>query len=216
MPHHNTPQHRHTSFSSVLEALDAAARSSWVGLGDSLTSGWMVDQGFYDRFIALLKRRFPRASIVSRNAGIPGNTAADGLARLDDVLMNRPDVVTIQFGLNDLSWSVSETDFEQTISTIAKTVLSHNALPVLLTSCPLNWAEGDETATRFYDRIRKVGDALDIPCISLDRFWKASAGPPSDWSGLVHADNVHPTDKGHALMAEGILEHLLRHSKRLL
>ncbi len=180
-----------------------------AGLGDSLTYGWMVERGFFDRFIARLERTFPARRFASSNAGIPGDTAAGGRGRLGAVLDTAPDIVTVQFGLNDMSQGVSPTAFGDTLEAIARQLTAAAVLPVLVTSCPLKWAEGACVAEAFYDRIRAVAARLDIPCASLDRYWRETAGPPGRWDGLVQGDNVHPTDRGHRLMADGLFAALI-------
>jgi len=176
-----------------------------AGLGDSLTYGWMVSRGFFDRFIDMLKSEFPSCPITAINAGIPGDTALGGLSRLRELLDKKPAVVTVQFGLNDMYQGISKASFQATLDKIVKRLLSFSVIPILVTSCPLNWDEGQRLAETFYDAIRDTAKANDIPCVSLDRRWLESAGPPNKWSELVQCDNVHPTDAGHQLMADGLL-----------
>ena len=184
--------------------LDSDAPLRLLGLGDSLTYGWMVATGFYDRFVERVKRRFVQAAISSDNAGIPGDTAAGGLSRLPNILSRRPDMVTVQFGLNDMNRGVTADAFEQTITAIATALIDVGSLPVLVTSCPLSWPEGRKISQRFYDRIRNVADTLEVPVASLDEHWRRTAGEPSGWDGLMQGDDVHPTDEGHALMADAL------------
>jgi hypothetical protein len=103
---------------------------------------------------------------------------------------------------------VSSEAFELTIEAIVGSVLDVSAVPILVTSCPLNWPEGQKTATSFYDRVRRAAALVDVPCASLDEYWLTIAGPPSAWRGLVQSDDVHPTDEGHALMATGLFQYL--------
>ena len=78
-----------------------------VAFGDSITLGVRADGSLKEgeTWRAVLERRLNasgggRVEIV--NAGIGGNTTAGGLKRMDaDVLANRPDIVTILFGVND-------------------------------------------------------------------------------------------------------------------
>lgn len=71
-----------------------------VALGDSITYGQGIP--VEDNFISLLSRR-TRTLIV--NAGVPGDTTEDALARLDrDVLSLKPNIVIIFLGGNDFLW----------------------------------------------------------------------------------------------------------------
>lgn len=70
-------------------------------LGDSLTEGWRLrEQEAYPALVAreLAERGRP---IRVLNAGVSGNTVAQGLARLPRVLAQRPDVLVVALGIND-------------------------------------------------------------------------------------------------------------------
>ena len=72
----------------------------WVALGDSITQG-----GSYHQQVELfLLTRHPEQTITVINAGVSGDTAAGALTRLDwDVLAHQPSVVSLMFGMNDVS-----------------------------------------------------------------------------------------------------------------
>jgi acyl-CoA thioesterase-1 len=182
-----------------------------AGLGDSLTYGWVVTSGFFDRFIALLGERFPDARVTGANHGIPGDTAAGGLGRLGQVLDGDVDLLIIQFGLNDLFVGVSLPAFVASLEEIVERARGEGVIPVLATSCPVPGEIGGDAVARFYDGIRDCGERLDAAVADLERHWldevgDASHGPDGP---LYTADGVHPTDAGHALMAEGLLEAVL-------
>ena len=67
-------------------------------LGDSLTSGWRLPED--EAYPALVGARPRRAGPAVRvlNAGVSGDTAAQGLARLPAVLKHRPDVLVVALG----------------------------------------------------------------------------------------------------------------------
>lgn len=69
-----------------------------AALGDSITAGSALVHG-ETNWTELLAGRFS-AKVV--NAGIGGNTAGEGLARMErDALAASPDIVLIEFGMND-------------------------------------------------------------------------------------------------------------------
>lgn len=50
-----------------------------------------------------LKEHFPNTEFDIVNAGVGGNTSADGLARIEkDVINKKPDIAVVCFGLNDV------------------------------------------------------------------------------------------------------------------
>ncbi len=196
------------------ERLHSEAPLLIAGLGDSLTYGWMVDRGFFDRFVDKLEEAYPERDIRRINAGIPGDTADGGLLRLDKLLSQKPDLVIVEFGLNDMCCDITADEFQSTLETIARRVLKTDAFPLLVTSCPLPWAEGARMADAFYDRIRAAAKSTAVPSASLDLYWQRIKGPPTQWDDLLQSDKVHPTDRGHALMAQGLTELLLPKGSR--
>jgi lysophospholipase L1-like esterase len=175
-----------------------------AGLGDSLTYGWMVRRGFFDRFVDDLEQRFAGARIDRVNAGVPGDTARGGLRRIAPVLGRSPDLMVVQFALNDAYSLIDPDSFEETIELIARAAIDAGVVPVLATSCPLVVEAEQRMADRFYDRIRGVARALEVPLADLERSWLAVTGPVAQRDDLFLADGVHPTDEGHQLMADGL------------
>ena len=83
---------------------ERAGGSRIVCLGDSITYGFGVqaEEAYPYLLSNLLSREYPEHRPVVINAGINGQTAVQGLERLEeDVLRHRPDWVIIGFGLND-------------------------------------------------------------------------------------------------------------------
>ena len=178
-----------------------------AGLGDSLTQGWMVKKGFFARFCDRLSEKYPSAKIKRINAGIPGDTAAGGLYRLDRLISQSPDWVVVQFALNDCYSGVDVSEFEQNIESITRKLLGNEINPILATSCPVLDQSFLEAADLFYSAIAEVGDRLQVPVARLDEYWLQNQPPRPE--ALYQWDGVHPTDEGHALMAEGLLKQLL-------
>ncbi len=90
----------------------ALVAASWQGctrgegplvafLGDSLTSGWRL--GEEEAYPALVGRQLAQRGRPVRvlNAGRSGDTVAQGLARLRQVLRRRPDVLVVALGITD-------------------------------------------------------------------------------------------------------------------
>ncbi len=87
-----------------------------VCLGDSITSGYGLtrDQSWPARLEATLLTRDSHVAWRVVNAGVPGDTILQGLARLErDVLAHQPAVVFIAFGLNDAHLARRSTDVQR-------------------------------------------------------------------------------------------------------
>ncbi len=72
-----------------------------LAFGDSLTAGYMLDGG--DAFPAKLEAALRGAGYDARvaNAGVSGDTTADGLARIDWALADPYDYAIVELGAND-------------------------------------------------------------------------------------------------------------------
>jgi acyl-CoA thioesterase-1 len=189
----------------LIERLAAGERLVVAGLGDSLTYGWMVRRGFFDRFVDGLEGRFPSSSVERVNAGIPGDTARGGAARVERVIAQNPDLVTVQFGLNDVYMGVEMGAFEAALRAIVKAVIAGGAVPVLCTSCPVAYAADQAMADPAYAAIRRIAELSSLPLADLERHWLDHADPDAGIDDHYQEDGVHPTDPGHELMAGGLL-----------
>jgi acyl-CoA thioesterase I len=91
-----------------------AAAGPWVAFGDSLTEGVGATEG--NDYPALLGRKL---GISIRNLGKSGETASDGLSRLEGIAGIEPRVVLLCFGGND---SLNQQSREQTFLNLARMI----------------------------------------------------------------------------------------------
>jgi lysophospholipase L1-like esterase len=90
---------------------------------------------------------------------------------------------------------------------LARRILARDHGVAFLTSCPLAGAGYQESVAPFYDTIREAAAVLDLPVASLDRFWDARVVEGRAGSKALHqVDGIHPTDEGHAILAQGLFE----------
>jgi acyl-CoA thioesterase-1 len=92
-----------------------------LALGDSLTAGYglLPDQSFAARLQARLRHDRPGAEVL--NAGISGDTTADGLRRLPRVLARldrKPDLAIVELGANDLLRGIAPPQTEANLDAI--------------------------------------------------------------------------------------------------
>jgi len=193
----------HEALPTALKRLQSGNRFVLAGLGDSLTKGWMVSRGFFDRFVDGLEGTFEKAEIERINDGVPGSTAAEGLRRLGHLLQSNPELVLVQFGLNDCFSGVPIKDFLDAYGQMMNTILQEGRVPLLLTSCPVQDSEFDEAVLEFYSGILKLGRMSGVPVADLATFWREHEREYKD--ALYQFDGFHPTDSGHDLMARGLL-----------
>jgi acyl-CoA thioesterase I len=102
-----------------------------LALGDSLTAGLGLDptQAFPAKLEAALKSR--GHDVVVLNAGVSGDTAAQGAARLDWALTDDVDAVLVELGANDALRGLPPEQAKQALDRLLAT-LQLRKLPVLL------------------------------------------------------------------------------------
>ena len=196
----------------IRERLDAGERLTVCGLGDSLTFGWMAERGFFDRFCRLLGDHFPACMIQVHNEGVPGDTARGGGQRLPAILEQPPDLLVVQFGLNDFFGGISVDDFREDLTRMVRMACAADSAVMLATSSPLAAASAHVAVQGHYAVIRNLGHHLGVAVAVLERHWESWVRTHPPDGPLWLPDGVHPTDLGHQIMAEGLLDTFLRES----
>jgi lysophospholipase L1-like esterase len=178
-----------------------------VCLGDSVTGVYYHTGGrrAYPEMLELaIRRALPEAQAKVINAGISGHSTTEALARLDrDVLQHKPDLVTISFGLNDMT-RVPEEPFVDNLATLVARCREAKAQVVLCTPNAVISTPGRpvEKLIRYCDRIRELGRRLNVPV--CDQFAAGESLRARDaWAWrLTLSDEIHPNLDGHRRMAQ--------------
>ena len=143
------------------------------------------------------KKSFPNAEFSFVNGGIGGTTSHYGGARAwKDVLCYRPDIVTVDFSVNDDANEFFEETYE---GTLRRLLMAPSAPAVVV----LNNVFYD-TGKNAQDYHNRSADHYGIPHVSI----KDTIFPDVESGKIVRADitpdNLHPNDKGHRLVADEI------------
>ncbi|MGB9142856.1 MAG: arylesterase [Aestuariivirga sp.] len=167
-------------------------------LGDSLSSGLGLSrqEAFPAKLEAALKARYPDLKIV--NAGVSGDTAADGLARLDWALTDDVGGLIVELGANDALRGLDVAQTEQALDGIMAVAVAKK-LPALILGMKAPPNMGPDYVARFddlYPRLAEKYQALLYP-FYLD-------GVAADAS-LNQADGMHPNARGVDLIVSKIL-----------
>lgn len=178
-----------------------------VCLGDSVTGVYYHTGGkrAYPEMLEIaIKLAIPNANVTVINAGISGHTTQNGLERLDrDVLAKKPDLVTVSFGLNDMT-RIPEDQFRKNLETIVARCREVKADVVLCTPNAVLNSGGrpTEKLERYCDVIRAT--ARDLKLSVCDQYRAGDAQRTKDaWAWrLTLSDAIHPNMDGHKLMAE--------------
>lgn len=143
------------------------------------------------------KKSFPNAEFSFVNGGIGGTTSHYGGARAwKDVLCYRPDIVTVDFSVNDDANEFFEETYE---GTLRRLLMAPSAPAVVV----LNNVFYD-TGKNAQDYHNRIADHYGIPHVSI----KDTIFPDVESGKIVRTDitpdNLHPNDKGHRLVADEI------------
>ena len=175
-----------------------------VCLGDSIThAGYPTE----------LEKILPVRAI---NAGVPGNTSRQGLARLErDVISHKPAAVLVLFGTNDNREDaprihVPVADYEKNLETIIERCSAAGAKVVLGTIPPIDpepyfkrhikekfdAAGGlDKLVAQYRAAALRAGKSNNVPVVDLNQLLVNERGWRKD-------DGVHPTPEGNRLLAK--------------
>lgn len=187
-----------------------------VWLGDSITAAYTY--GRYIETFFLLRR--PDLDLTFINAGIGGHSALDGLNRLDrDVLVHRPTVVVINFGMNDAAYPSNSPHaaFLQNIQTMIGRLREGGVKRIIwVEPSPANIA-GVAPPSKLIDRqkqLERLVSAMQAQTVGADVLkvqWQqplknALALTASSPDVKLIPDRIHPSALGHALMAVEFLK----------
>lgn len=173
-------------------------------LGGSITQGSLASKQEYTyayRVFAWWKEAFPKAVFHYVNGGIGGTTSHYGVARaVTDVLMYQPDLVVVDFSVNDEANSF----FQETYEGVVRKILSWSSRPAVLL---LNNVFYD-TGTNAQEYHNAVGKWYQVPYVSIrDTIYRRMKAGEFTREELT-PDGLHPNDKGHELVAGEVIAFL--------
>ena len=169
-----------------------------VALGDSLTAGLGLpaDAAFPARLARALAQKGIAAEVV--NAGVSGDTAADGLARLDWSVPDDTDAVILELGANDALRGLDPAQTRANLDAILRR-LAARRIPALLAGMrapPNMGAEYTKAFDAIYPDLAAAHGAALYPFF-LD-------GVAAE-RGLNQGDGIHPTAAGVDVIVAKIL-----------
>jgi acyl-CoA thioesterase-1 len=180
-------------------AEDAAARTlKLVAFGDSLTAGYELPQeaAFPEVLEQALRHAGYDVSVV--NAGVSGNTAANGLARLDWNLNDGADGVILELGANDMLQGLDPEHTRKILDQIVAALQARH-IKVLMAGMLAAPSLGPEYQKAFDSIYPELAEKYGTPLYPF--FLKGIVGH----TNLTLADGMHPNAAGVKIMVAGIL-----------
>ena len=152
-------------------------------------------QAFPAQLQTQLKKEGVDVTVV--NAGVSGDTTTDGLARLDWMLAEKPDLVLLELGANDALRGIDPSVIRANLDKMIDKIKASGAKVLVLGMiAPANWGEPyKDQFDRIYPELAKAHDVPLYPFI-LDGVAMNSA--------LNQHDGLHPNQRGVAVMVDRI------------
>lgn len=157
-----------------------------VAFGDSLVEGYGSTKG--NDFVTLLSEKLRKPII---NLGQSGNTTAEGLSRINEVIIRDPGTVIVLFGGNDYLRNISESETFANLRQIIGMLQSNGAFVVLL---GIQGGLFNDTYKSSFESLAKETGVVYVPNVLAGLF-----GDPKYMSELVH-----PNDAGYAKIADKV------------
>jgi len=155
--------------------------------------------------LGLLKDRYPNAVINSIVTAIGGENSAQGVLRMDsEVLPHRPDVLFIDYGLNDRRIPLDKA--EASLRNMIESARIRGIRVILLTPSPdisVDWTAASGDLSKQRQLISALAQDYQVGLVDVYGMFLKLIKHGDDLSGYMAQSN-HPNALGHRVIAEGI------------
>jgi len=169
-----------------------------VALGDSLTAGYGLPDK--DGFVPQLQTTLTTngLSVEIQNAGVSGDTASDGLARLDWSVPQGTDAVIVELGANDMLRGINPDITRRALDTIVSRLTERHIAVLIcgMRAAPNLGPEYGQAFARIYPELAAKYGAQLYPF-----FLDGVAAVP----GMTQHDGLHPNAVGVGVIVQRIL-----------
>jgi len=173
-----------------------------VVFGDSLTAGYGLED-VEDAYPGLLQQKIDSLQLgyTVINSGISGETTAGGKNRIDWVLNQKPSVFILELGANDGLRGVPLTETKMNLQYIIDAVKTkYPSTKIVLAGMQIPPNFGQDYTNEFKNIFPALAQKNQVALIPF--LLENVGGIPS----LNQSDGIHPTAKGHKILAENVWE----------
>lgn len=155
---------------------------------------------YADYFSKWWRERFPNAALEVVNAGISATDSYLGVHRVQkDVLDKNPDLVIVEFAVNDQKTALYKQSYENLVRKLLKAG-SHPAVLLLF----MSKANGESCQLQQ----SQIGKHYHLPMISYKNVMKDMLRQGIYTMAELSGDGIHPSALGHAVTGELITKYL--------
>lgn len=192
-------------------------RKKILFFGDSITQQGVSKGGYIDLLQNDLKQKGLEDKYEIVGAGIGGNKIYDLYLRIEkDVLEQKPDVVVIFIGVNDV-WHKASTGtgtdydkFGKFYDAVVKKIQQNGAKVVLATPAAIgernDYSNAQDGDLNFYSNwIRKYAKDNNLGLVDLRKSfheYSVANNPENKEKGILTTDRVHLNEKGNRFVAD--------------
>ena len=173
-----------------------------VVFGDSLTAGYGLED-VEDAYPGLLQQKIDSLQLgyTVINSGISGETTAGGKNRIDWVLNEKPSVFILELGANDGLRGVPLTETKMNLQYIIDAVKTkYHSTKIVLAGMQIPPNFGQDYTNEFKNIFPALAQKNQVALIPF--LLENVGGIPS----LNQSDGIHPTAKGHKILAKNVWE----------
>ena len=181
---------------------NAAPAATILALGDSLTAGYGLAEadGFVPRLDAALQEMGRDVTVI--NAGVSGDTSAGGLTRIEWALQDRPSVLILELGANDMLRGIDPATTRANLEAIVIRAKEAGVTIVLagMRSTENFGADYKQAFDSIYPELARRHQLILMPF-----FLEGVAADPK----LNQADGLHPNAQGVGVIVRNSLPYVL-------
>jgi acyl-CoA thioesterase I len=169
-------------------------RPAIVTFGDSLTAG-VAGRSYPEDLQDLLDQHGMKYRVD--NQGVSGDTSTDGLARIDNVIAEKPVLVILEFGGNDglrgTPVDATRKNLEEMIARLKAAKLETVLLGITL---PPNYgADYVKSFSAMYPELAKQYRLQYMPFLLMHVY---------NMPGMMQPDGIHPSGEGNKIVARDV------------
>jgi lysophospholipase L1-like esterase len=172
--------------------------------GGSIAAGLGVTKSYVD----ILTESLLKKGIEVINRSRDRETTFDGIGTFNEDIANfGPDVLLVQFGVDDAFGYVYRSEFQENLVQMIRLArLLFNPVIFLATSHTFDNSHDMDAVNIFYRSLRIVASDLGCELIPVHNYWAGYLEENNLCSkDLVLSDSRYPNERGHQVIAEAIL-----------
>ncbi len=191
-----------TTTETKTEAPATTSSKTILFFGDSITAGYGLDDT-NDAFPGIIQSKIDSLGLNYEvvNSGLSGETSAGGKSRIDWILNQDIDIFVLELGANDGLRGLPITETKANLQAIIDAVKAKSpSTKIILAGMQLPPNMGQEYTTQFktvFSHLASENNIAFIPFILKD------VGGVKE---LNQSDGIHPTAKGHKIVADNVWE----------